>query len=116
LVHRDGLRIALAGRDDVLLEPILRFLLKYIADPRFGEMVADITGVLLGNRFNLTGRLAPEQFSDMYMSVIGQAPLIDALFLRLQKKVAAELRFQEEIIKTKGALTMILASSITSPS
>ena len=62
MVHRDGLRVALAGRDDVLLEPILRLLLKYIIDPRFGEMVADITSVLLGNVLNLTGGLAPEQF------------------------------------------------------
>lgn len=48
LIHRDGLRIALAGRDDVLLEPILRLLLKYIADPRFGELAADITGIVIG--------------------------------------------------------------------
>jgi U3 small nucleolar RNA-associated protein 15 len=49
----------------------------------------------------------------MYSSVIGQAPLIDTLFIRLQKKVAAELRFQEELIKTKGALTMILSSTVS---
>jgi U3 small nucleolar RNA-associated protein 15 len=47
----------------------------------------------------------------MYASVIGQAPVINFLFQRLQKKLAAELRFQEEIMKTKGALTMILAST-----
>ncbi|KAH9482696.1 U3 small nucleolar RNA-associated protein 15 [Psilocybe cubensis] len=97
LIHRDGLRIALAGRDDVLLEPILRLLSKYISDPRFGELAADVTGLVI----------------DMYTSVIGQAPLIDALFLRLRKKVAAELRFQEEIVRAKGALTMILSSAIT---
>jgi len=97
LIHRDGLRIALAGRDDVLLEPILRLLLKYVADPRFGVMVADIAGVVI----------------DMYRPVIGQAPLIDGLFLRLRKKVVAEIRFQEEIMKVKGALTMILSSAIT---
>ncbi|KDR83698.1 hypothetical protein GALMADRAFT_133119 [Galerina marginata CBS 339.88] len=96
LIHRDGLRIALAGRDDVLLEPILRLLLKYVVDPRFGELAADITGIVL----------------DMYTPVIGQAPLVDALFLRLRKKVAGELRFQEEIIKTKGALMMVLSSTI----
>jgi len=95
LIHRDGLRIALAGRDDVLLEPILRLLLKYVADPRFGVMVADIAGVVI----------------DMYRPVIGQAPLVDGLFLRLRKKVAAEIRFQEEIMKLKGALTMILSSA-----
>ena len=49
----------------------------------------------------------------MYRPVIGQAPLVDGLFLRLRKKVAAEIRFQEEILKVKGALTMILSSATT---
>ena len=48
LVHRDGLRSALSGRDDVLLEPVLRLLLKHITDPRFGEMVCDVAGVVIG--------------------------------------------------------------------
>ena len=47
-MHRDGLRIALSGRDDVLLEPILRLLVKYVTDPRFGEMVCEISGVVIG--------------------------------------------------------------------
>ncbi|KAF8165304.1 WD40-repeat-containing domain protein [Crassisporium funariophilum] len=93
LIHRDGLRIALAGRDDVLLEPVLRLLLRHVADPRFGEMVSDIAGIVI----------------DMYRAVIGQAPLIDALFLRLRRKVTAEIRFQEEVIKAKGALIMVLS-------
>lgn len=38
----------MAGRDDVLLEPILRLLLKYVADPRFGVMVADVAGIVIG--------------------------------------------------------------------
>ncbi|OBZ70162.1 U3 small nucleolar RNA-associated protein 15 [Grifola frondosa] len=95
LIHRDGLRTALAGRDDVLLEPILRLLLKHVADPRFGEMVCDVANVVV----------------EMYTPVLGQSPLIDALFVRLQKKVAAELRFQKELIKAKGALDMLLASA-----
>ena len=50
LIHRDGLRTALAGRDDVLLEPILRLLLKHVADPRFGEMVCDVSNVVIGEQ------------------------------------------------------------------
>ena len=49
----------------------------------------------------------------MYGSVIGQAPLVDGLFLRLRKKVATEIQFQEEIMKVKGALIMILSSATT---
>ena len=48
LIHRDGLRSALAGRDDVLLEPVLRLLVKYVSDPRFGQLVCDITTLVLG--------------------------------------------------------------------
>ncbi|KAH9943446.1 WD40 repeat-like protein [Epithele typhae] len=98
LVHRDGLRTALAGRDDVLLEPVLRLLLKHVSDPRFGEMVGDVAGVVI----------------EMYSPVLGQSPLIDTLFVRLRKKVAAEIRFQKELVKAKGALDMILASAALS--
>ncbi|KAG9317674.1 Trp-Asp repeat-containing protein [Chiua virens] len=48
LIHRDGLRSALSGRDDVLLEPVLHLLVKHVADPRFGEMVCDISILLIG--------------------------------------------------------------------
>jgi len=48
LIHRDGLRVSLSGRDDVALEPILTFLLKHITDPRFGEMASQVAGVVIG--------------------------------------------------------------------
>ncbi|KAI0796676.1 WD40 repeat-like protein [Abortiporus biennis] len=98
LVHRDGLRTALSGRDDVLLEPILRLLLKHVADPRFGVLACDVARIVI----------------DMYTPVLGQSPLIDTLFFRLRKKVAQELRFQQDLVKTKGALEMLLASAALS--
>ncbi|KAG7449156.1 Trp-Asp repeat-containing protein [Guyanagaster necrorhizus] len=93
LIHRDGLRTALAGRDDVLLEPILRLLVKYVTDPRFGEMACDVASMVI----------------EMYASVIGQSLLIDSLFLQLRKKISMELRFQRELLKTKGALDMVFS-------
>ncbi|KAI0268268.1 WD40-repeat-containing domain protein [Gloeopeniophorella convolvens] len=93
LVYRDGLRTALAGRDDVLLEPILRLLLKYVADPRFGELVCEVSTLVL----------------DMYTPVLGQSPTIDALVLRLRRKVDAELQVQKDLAKVKGALDMLFA-------
>ena len=45
---RDALRIALTGRDDVTLEPILSFLARHIADARFGEMASEVAGVIIG--------------------------------------------------------------------
>ncbi|KAF8591533.1 Trp-Asp repeat-containing protein [Ramaria rubella] len=96
LIHRDGLRPALAGRDDVLLEPVLRLLVKHVTDPRFGVMTCDVGKVLI----------------DMYTPVLGQSPLIDTLFLQLRKKVAAELRFQKELARIRGALDMVFSSAV----
>lgn len=47
----------------------------------------------------------------MYSAVLGQSPLIDSLFLRLRKKVTAEIRFQKELVKARGVLEMVFASS-----
>ncbi|KIJ70519.1 hypothetical protein HYDPIDRAFT_172320 [Hydnomerulius pinastri MD-312] len=94
LVHRDGLRSALSGRDDVFLEPVLRLLVKHVTDPRFGEIVCDVSTLLI----------------EMYTPVLGQSPLIDSLFLRLRKKVLAEIRFQKELRKARGTLEMVFSS------
>ncbi|KAG6828404.1 hypothetical protein H0H92_008146 [Tricholoma furcatifolium] len=112
LVHRDGLRTALSGRDDVLLEPVLRLLVKYVTDPRFGAMVCDIASIVIGMSSFEQNRFDFQATTDMYGSILGQSPLIDSLFLRLRKKVAAEIRFQQELVKTKGALAMIFSSSV----
>ncbi|CAE7171725.1 unnamed protein product [Rhizoctonia solani] len=98
LMHRDGLRTALGGRDDVSLEPVLRLLIKHIADPRFGNMCCDVAGIVI----------------DMYTSILGRSPLIDTLFVRLRRKLEQELKFQRELCLLGGALDMILASAALS--
>lgn len=52
LIHQDALRSALSGRDDVLLEPILHLLVRYISDPRFGELACDVATIVLGASFS----------------------------------------------------------------
>ena len=47
----------------------------------------------------------------MYSIVIGQSPLVDMLFQRLQQKIVVELAFQKELIKLKGALEMVMSAS-----
>ena len=106
----------MAGRDDVLLEPILRLLLKYVSDPRFGEMVCDVASIVIGTYKLIDCNPSFANFSvmlsaEMYTPVLGQSPLIDTLFLRLRKKVAMELRFQQDLVKVKGALDMLLATA-----
>jgi U3 small nucleolar RNA-associated protein 15 len=124
LIHQDALRPALSGRDDILLEPILSLLVKYVSDPRFGELACDVAIVLLGmfnppyfvQIFEYLTYLAFYSFVldlylDMYASAVGQSPLIDALFVQLRKKIKQEILFQRELVSVRGALEMILAAS-----
>ncbi|WVN89670.1 uncharacterized protein L203_104900 [Cryptococcus depauperatus CBS 7841] len=95
LVHRDALRIALSGRDDVTLEPVLNFIARHITDPRFGEMAADVAGLIL----------------DIYTPILGQSPTLDEMLGKVKTRVERELGFQKELIKLRGALDMVLAQS-----
>jgi U3 small nucleolar RNA-associated protein 15 len=112
LIYRDGLRSALAGRDDVLLEPILRLLLKYVTDPRFGGTACDIAGLIIGMSpctILITTVALRYVHADMYTPVLGQSPTIDSLFLRLRRKLETELRLQDDLVKVKGTLDMLFA-------
>ncbi len=44
---------------------------------------------------------------EMYTPVLRQSPTIDSLFLRLRRKLVAELRLQNDLVRTKGALDML---------
>jgi U3 small nucleolar RNA-associated protein 15 len=83
-----------------------------VTDPRFGELVCDIARVVIGE-FSSSEVVwsCLDKRADMYQSVIGQAPLIDSLFVRLHKKVLTELKFQAELQRMKGALNMLTLSS-----
>lgn len=112
LIYRDGLRSALAGRDDVLLEPILRLLLKYVTDPRFGGIACDVAGLIIGASpcTTLIITVALRYFpAEIYTPVLGQSPTIDSLFLRLRRKLQAEIRLQDDLVKVKGTLDMLFA-------
>ncbi|EJT52127.1 57.7 kda trp-asp repeats containing protein [Trichosporon asahii var. asahii CBS 2479] len=98
LVQRDALRIALSGRDDVTLEPLLSFLTRHVTDPRFGEACADVVSVLL----------------DLYSPQLDHSPLVDELLAKLNGRVERELAFQRELFKLRGALDMTLAQAAMS--
>jgi U3 small nucleolar RNA-associated protein 15 len=55
LFHRDGIRIALSGRDEESLEPILLFIQRYITNPAYQTILIDLTNVILGMSDFLNG-------------------------------------------------------------
>lgn len=95
LIHRDGLRQALSGRDDISLEPLAQFLVRNINNPRYTALLVDVTMVMI----------------DMYTAVLGQSPLIDELFVRLRAKVKLEIAFQKQLLAVVGSMEMLFAKS-----
>ncbi|KAI8366834.1 WD40-repeat-containing domain protein [Radiomyces spectabilis] len=100
LIHRDGLKTAITGRDDVSLEPLVRFLIKHIHHPRYTNLVIDVTDALI----------------DIYSPVFGQSPIMDDLLKRLLFKVKQEVAFQKELAQTVASLDMLFARSGASSS
>lgn len=136
LINRDGLRTALSGRDDVSLEPVLRFLIRNITDTRFGNTASQVSLVVIGTFLcsssllgvdlhircldrSLTVRSSSHRilFLDLYSSIMGQSPLIDDLFVKLQRKINDELRVQRDVlIGLKGMVEMVLGNAMQSRS
>lgn len=95
LRQRDGLTIACGGRDDEGMVALLSFLLKYISNPRYTQLLIDIAGLLL----------------DLYGPVLGQSATVDELFLKLQQRVYADISFMKQLYPLQGILELIMASN-----
>eukprot|EP00003_Mantamonas_plastica_P014204 TRINITY_DN2463_c0_g1_i4.p1 TRINITY_DN2463_c0_g1~~TRINITY_DN2463_c0_g1_i4.p1 ORF type:complete len:490 (+),score=199.21 TRINITY_DN2463_c0_g1_i4:365-1834(+) len=95
LIRRDGLRIALSGRDETALEPLMVFLLKHVNNPRYSSLLIDVCNMVF----------------DIYSGVLGQSMVIDDLFTKLQTKLKHELRIQRELQELNGMLDMLMAAS-----
>ena len=95
LVQRNGLRIALQGRDQQTLQPVIAFLARQITSPPFAPTLIGVANLLL----------------DMYAPVLGQSAAIDELFVKLRNTVEAEMRVQAELAQLLGAMDVLLAGA-----
>ena len=99
LVQRNGLRIALQGRDQQTLQPVIAFLARQITSPPFAPTLIGLANLLL----------------DMYAPVIGQSAAIDELFVKLRNTLEAEMKLQAELAQLLGAMDVLLAGAIVGP-
>eukprot|EP00743_Colponemidia_sp_Colp-15_P003436 GILK01003710.1.p1 GENE.GILK01003710.1~~GILK01003710.1.p1 ORF type:complete len:535 (+),score=87.61 GILK01003710.1:42-1607(+) len=95
LIQRDGLKIALSGRDELTLEPLLSFLIKHITNPRYAALLIDVSNVLF----------------DLYAPVMGQSMVVDEMFVRLQSRIAGEVRLQKQMYGLLGVLDMLMSAA-----
>ena len=98
LARRDGLDIALSARDEGALEPLLRFVVRYVTSPNYAPVLLDVCHRLL----------------QLYASVVGQSVVIDGLLLRLRQTLRQELKVQKRLFAMVGVLDTILAVSAQS--
>ncbi len=87
------MRTALQGRDEVTLQPILRWLTKYLPDPRYVAVAVEV-GVLV---------------IDLYSVHLGQSEEIDRLVKLLHQRVRKEVERAQQACQTRGMLGLLTA-------
>ncbi|KAH7082258.1 WD40-repeat-containing domain protein [Paraphoma chrysanthemicola] len=94
LRHRSALRTALMNRDEITLQPILRWLTKNIADYRVTQLTTDVALVVL----------------DLYSDQLGRSEEIDALVDGLMQKVKVMVEASQMAWSIKGMVDMLGAN------
>jgi len=95
LSRREGLKTALAGREEKWLYNFLQYVSKYIADTRFTKMLIHVADLLM----------------DLYLPEHGMSSQIDSAFNYLKKKLDREVSYCEELMQLQGAVDLILSAA-----
>jgi len=91
---RGALQVALSGRNEETLAPLLEFLMKNITNPHYSKLLVEVTNQTL----------------DMYTPILGQSEVIDELFVKLRGKVSSEVNLQKELQSLTGMISLIMGS------
>ncbi|XP_017320973.2 U3 small nucleolar RNA-associated protein 15 homolog [Ictalurus punctatus] len=97
LNRRGTLRNALAGRDEQSLIKLLNFLLKYVTDSRFSNVLLMVADLIV----------------DLYQQVVPQSPVVERLLQRLMELLGREAELQQEMMQVLGILDTLFASLST---
>ncbi|KAH0628032.1 hypothetical protein JD844_008695 [Phrynosoma platyrhinos] len=94
LNRRGTLKNALAGRNEEQLRVLLSFLISHVTDGRFAPVLINVAEIII----------------DIYMPVVGQSPIIDKQFLKLQELVEKEIEHQVELLEVLGMMDSLFAT------
>ncbi|KAI2624047.1 WD40-repeat-containing domain protein [Xylaria nigripes] len=92
LRHRSALRDALEGRDEISVQPILRWVQLHIVDPRYVSICADVAMHLL----------------DLYSEFADESTELAAAFRLLYRRVKIEVEKAQKAVYTSGMLGSLL--------
>lgn len=91
LIHRSALPTALSNRDELTLQPILRWLIKHIGDFRITRLTTEVALVVF----------------DLYANQLGRSEEIDALFVTLHEKVLQSVDASQMAWSLGGMVDML---------
>eukprot|EP00092_Neocalanus_flemingeri_P002568 GFUD01002750.1.p1 GENE.GFUD01002750.1~~GFUD01002750.1.p1 ORF type:complete len:527 (+),score=157.54 GFUD01002750.1:830-2410(+) len=94
LVRREGLKGALAGREEKQLCSVLQFVNKYLADSRFSAMMLHVANLLI----------------ELYLPEHGMSSSVDTLFNDMKKRLDREVRYMETLMELQGAVDLVLSA------
>ena len=95
LIDRGGLVVAISGRDEDGVRPLLAWLLNYVSHPAYSGLVLDVMGAVLR----------------VYGGVVGESVVVDDWLRRVQGKVGEEVRVMEAMMAMRGGMELIWRGS-----
>lgn len=88
LGKRRGLAHALSNRDEETLEPLLRYVTRYIKKPEYTSTLVGVAHILI----------------DVYGDVAGESEVIDGLFRKLRHQIQLECKAQKSLMFLMGQI------------
>ncbi|KAI1178683.1 WD40-repeat-containing domain protein [Nemania sp. FL0916] len=92
LRHRSALRDALESRDEISVQPVLKWVQRHIIDPRYVSVCVDVATHLL----------------DLYAAFADESPELAAAFRILYRRVKLEVERAQKAVQTNGMLDSLL--------
>ncbi|KAI9667032.1 MAG: hypothetical protein M1829_005572 [Trizodia sp. TS-e1964] len=94
LRHRSALRKALQGRDEITIQPILKWLIKFLVNPSFTPTVVEVSLLLI----------------ESYAEQMGQSRDVDNLIKRLHVAVRKEVDYSQRAHLIRGMIDLLFGS------
>ncbi|KAE8453988.1 hypothetical protein EG329_007764 [Mollisiaceae sp. DMI_Dod_QoI] len=92
LRHRSAMRTAFQGRDETTVQPIFKWVIKHITDPRYVSICVDSALLLL----------------DIYSEHVTGSPELDSSIRLLHRRVRTEVERSQQACQTSGMLEMLM--------
>merc|ERR1712240_724253 len=95
LVRREGLKGALAGREEKQLCSVLQFVNRFLADSRFSRLCIHVCNIVI----------------DLYLPHHGMTSRVDNLLREMMRRLDKEVNYLETLMELTGAVDVVLTSA-----